>query len=147
MWFLLPPGHPMPPNTTLTAVTYSSGSRSEVELQWQVDPEAGGGLTGFFLEHMWLSQRPGRRGKTNRSEEEPAVHKMGQPAWYRRVIQDPEARTYTVGRLTATENYQFRITAVNHRTVGHPSAAKSPGTTRQRVSHDSEIRHNSNVCS
>lgn len=119
----------MPPNATLVTVTYNSRTRSEVELEWQVENEAGGGLTGFFLEHMWLSQRPGRRDKSNHSEEEPAAQKIGQPVWYRRVIQDPEVRGHTVGRLTPTENYLFRVTAVNHRTVGHPSAAKTPGTT------------------
>lgn len=131
----------MPPNASLVTVTYNSRTRSEVELEWQVENKAGEGFTGFFLEHMWLSQRPGRRDKSNHSQEEPAAQRIGQPVWYRNVILDPETRSHTVGRLTPTENYQFRITAVNHRTVGHPSAAKTPGTTSPRVSLESEVRY------
>lgn len=117
----------MPPNATLVTVMYNSRTRNEVELEWQVENEEVRAFTGFFLEHTWLSQRPGRRDKSNDSKEETAA-RLRPPVWYRNIIQDPEARSHTVGRLTPTENYLFRIIPVNHRTVGHPSAAKTPGT-------------------
>lgn len=117
----------MPPNATLVTVMYNSRTRNEVELEWQVENEEERGFTGFFLEHMWVSQRPGSRATSNDSKKETAG-RIGQPVWYRNIIQDPEARSHTVGRLTPTENYQFRIIPVNHRTVGYPSSAKTPGT-------------------
>lgn len=120
-------GHPMPPNTTLVSVMYNSRRRNEVDLEWKVESQEGGGLTGFILEHVWLSERPGRRDSGNASREERA-ERIGPPVWYRSIIQDPEARSHTVGSLTPTVSYQFRITSVNHRTVGHASAAKTPGT-------------------
>lgn len=117
----------MPPNATLIKVMYNSQKRNEVELEWEVENKAGGGLTGFILEHVWVSERPGRRDNSNSSKQERA-ERIGPPVWYRNVIQDPEVRSHTVGRLTPTVTYQFRITPVNHRTIGHASAAKIPGT-------------------
>lgn len=116
----------MPPNATLLTVAYNSRQRNEVDLEWRVEGKEGRGLTGFILEHVWLSERPGRRDGGNTSGQGRAG-KIGPPVWYRSIIQDPEARSHTVGRLTPTVNYQFRITSVNHRTVGHVSAAKIPG--------------------
>ncbi|XP_044226798.1 V-set and immunoglobulin domain-containing protein 10-like 2 isoform X1 [Thunnus albacares] len=123
--------HPMPPNTTLVKVTYNSRKRNEVELEWQIENQAekGGSWTGFILEHMWVSERPGRRGSSNDSKKE-TEERIGPPVWYRNIIQDPEVRSHTVGSLTPTVTYQFRITSLNHRTVGHPSAAKSPAEPR-----------------
>lgn len=119
----------MPPNATLVKVMYNSRKRNEVELEWQVENEEERGLTGFVLEHIWVSERPGNRGSSNDSKEE-IVERIGPPVWYRNIIQDPEVRSHTVGRLTPTVTYQFRITPVNHRTTGHTSAAKTPGTIR-----------------
>ncbi|KAM7374339.1 hypothetical protein PAMP_007005 [Pampus punctatissimus] len=123
--------HPMPPNATLVKVMYNSRKRNEVELEWQIESEAEkeGGWTGFILEHMWLSERPGRRSGSNGSKEE-TEERIRPPVWYRNIIQDPEVRSHIVGRLTPTVTYQFRITPLNHRTVGHPSAAKTPAEPR-----------------
>lgn len=118
----------MPPNATLIKVMYNSQLRNEVELEWQVENEEEGGWTGFILEHVWVSERPGRRGSRNNSKEE----RIGPPVWYRSIIQDPEVRSHTVGRLTPTVTYQFRIIPVNHRTLGHPSAAKTPGIVSEQ---------------
>lgn len=117
----------MPPNATLVKVMYNSRKRNEVELEWEVENTTGGGLTGFILEHIWVSERPGRRGGSNDSTKQAAT-RIGPPVWYRNIIHDPEVRSHTVEQLTPTATYQFRIRPVNHRTVGHPSAAKSPGT-------------------
>lgn len=125
-------GHPMPPNATLVSVTYTGRKRNEVALEWQVENKEGSGLTGFILEHVWLSERPGRRDSGNASGEEGA-ERIGPPVWYRSIVQEAEARSHTVGRLTPTVSYQFRITAVNHRTVGHASAAKTPGTVSRET--------------
>lgn len=116
----------MPPNATLVKVMYNSRKRNEVELEWQVEDEEERRFTGFFLEHIWVSQRPGRRDKSNDSEEEIAA-RIGPPVWYRNIIQDPDVRSHTVGRLTPTATYRFRIIPVNHRTIGYPSPAKTPG--------------------
>ncbi|XP_040908072.1 V-set and immunoglobulin domain-containing protein 10-like 2 [Toxotes jaculatrix] len=124
--------YPMPPNVTLIKVLYNSRHRNEVELEWQVHSEEQVGWTGFILEHRWLSERPGRRGSSNDSKEE-TEEKIGPPVWYYNTIQDPEARSHTVGRLTPTITYQFRITPVNHRTIGHPSAAKTPAEPRYNM--------------
>ena len=116
----------MPPNATLLNVMYNSQQRNEVELEWQVESEEERGWTGFILEHMWVSERPGRRDSSNDSKAE-TEERIGRPVWYRNIIQDPDVRSHTVGRLTPTVTYQFRITSVNHRTLGHPSSAKTPG--------------------
>ncbi|KAK5858482.1 hypothetical protein PBY51_002617 [Eleginops maclovinus] len=124
--------HPMPPNVTLVSVMYNSKQRNEVELEWQVEDEERGGWTGFILQHVWVSERPGRRGSNNDSKEE-AEERIGPPVWYQNIIQDPEVRSHTVGRLTPTVTYQFRITPVNHRTIGHSSAAKTPAEPRYNM--------------
>ncbi|XP_044079276.1 V-set and immunoglobulin domain-containing protein 10-like 2 isoform X2 [Siniperca chuatsi] len=124
--------HPMPPNATLVNVMYNSRQRNAVELEWKVENEEGGGWTGFILEHMWVSERPERRGSSNDSKEE-TEERVGPPVWYPNIIQDPDVRSHTVGRLTPTVTYQFRITPVNHRTIGHPSAAKTPAEPRYNV--------------
>ncbi|XP_070774130.1 V-set and immunoglobulin domain-containing protein 10-like 2 [Enoplosus armatus] len=124
--------HPMPPNATLVNVMYNNRQRNEVELEWQVENEENGGWTGFILEHVWVSERPGRRGSSNDSKEE-TEERIGPPVWYQNIIKDPDVRSHTVGRLTPTVTYQFRITPVNHRTIGHPSAAKTPAEPRYNV--------------
>lgn len=129
----------MPPNATLVKVMYNSRLRNEVELEWTVDNEEERGWTGFILEHRWVSERPGRRGSSNDSKEETG-ERMGPPVWYPNIIQDPEVRSHAVGRLTPTVTYQFRITPVNHRTVGHPSAAKTPGIISEQ-SEETVVRY------
>ncbi|KAK2879628.1 hypothetical protein Q8A73_023440 [Channa argus] len=125
-------GHPMPPNVTLIKVMYNSLQRNEVELEWQVHNDKGGGWTGFFLEHTWISERPGRRGRSNDSKME-IEERIGPPVWYTTNIQDPDARIHTIGKLTPTANYKFRITPVNHRTIGYPSEAKTPAEPRNNM--------------
>ncbi|XP_067350842.1 V-set and immunoglobulin domain-containing protein 10-like 2 [Channa argus] len=124
--------HPMPPNVTLIKVMYNSLQRNEVELEWQVHNDKGGGWTGFFLEHTWISERPGRRGRSNDSKME-IEERIGPPVWYTTNIQDPDARIHTIGKLTPTANYKFRITPVNHRTIGYPSEAKTPAEPRNNM--------------
>ncbi|XP_035846827.1 V-set and immunoglobulin domain-containing protein 10-like 2 [Sander lucioperca] len=131
--------YPMPPNVTLVKVMYNSRQRNEVELEWQVENEGGGGWTGFILQHIWVSEQPGRRGSNNVSKQE-MEERISPPDWYSNIIQGPEVRIYTVGRLTPTVTYQFRITPVNHRTVGHPSAAKTPGIISEQ-SEESMVRY------
>lgn len=119
----------MPPNATLIQVSYNSQQRNEVELEWQVQNETDGGWTGFIVEHKWVSERPSRRGSSNASK---TIKEISAPAdWYSTAIQDPDTRSYTQGKLTPTFTYQFRITPVNHRTLGHPSAARTPGTVSE----------------
>ncbi|XP_077402402.1 V-set and immunoglobulin domain-containing protein 10-like 2 isoform X1 [Vanacampus margaritifer] len=118
--------HPMPPNATLTRVMYIGRLRSEVELEWKMEGDAQQGWTGFVVQHRGLNERPGRRASDNDSMEE----RVTTAVWYHNVIQDPDVRIHTVGRLTPTANYQFRVTPFNHRTAGHPSAAKTPAEPR-----------------
>ncbi|KAM9847033.1 V-set and immunoglobulin domain-containing protein 10-like 2 [Aulostomus maculatus] len=124
--------HPMPPNATLVKVMYISRQRNEVELEWQIDSEEeeGGGWTGFILEHRWVSERPGRRSSSSNDTQEEMEKRIGPPAWYHNILTDPDVRSHTVGKLTPTVTYQFRITLLNHRTTGHPSAAKTPAEPR-----------------
>ncbi|XP_076025252.1 V-set and immunoglobulin domain-containing protein 10-like 2 [Genypterus blacodes] len=111
---LLVKRYPMPPNATLASAIYNSRYRTEVELEWETESEEQ--LTGFILEHRWVA-------KEAEEEKEDGVSTQ---AWYRNIIEDPEARSHTVQWLTPTATYQFRVTPVNHRTIGHPSAAKTP---------------------
>lgn len=124
--FLSPSEYPMPPNATLVKVMYNSQQRNEVELEWQVQSEEDSGWTGFILEHKLASEKPERRGRSHDSKDE----RITEPVWYSTAIQEPQLRSHTVTKLTPTFTYLFRITPVNHRTVGHPSAARTPGTVR-----------------
>ncbi|XP_071754218.2 V-set and immunoglobulin domain-containing protein 10-like 2 [Centroberyx gerrardi] len=117
--------YPMPPNATLVKVKYSSPKRSEVEVEWKIvdDEEKDRRLTHFILEHRWVKERPARRSSNvSKGEEE----RSGTPVWLRTIVQDPEVRSHTLGRLAPILTYQFRITPVNHRTIGYPSATKTP---------------------
>lgn len=128
----------MPPNATLIKVSYNSQQRNEVELEWQVQNETDGGWTGFIVEHKWVSERPRRRGRSTDSK---TIKEISAPSyWYSTIIQDPDTRSYTAGKLTPAFTYQFRITPVNHRTVGHPSAAKTPGIVSEE-SEKSAVRY------
>ncbi|XP_041864733.1 V-set and immunoglobulin domain-containing protein 10-like 2 [Melanotaenia boesemani] len=125
--------HPMPPNATLIRVSYNSRQRNEVELEWQVANEKDGGWTGFFIEYQWVSQRPGKRGGSNDSKGQMEERTGGSQDWYQNFIQDPDVRSHTVGRLTPAYTYQFRIRPINHRTIGHPSAVKTPAEPRYNM--------------
>ncbi|XP_029957248.1 V-set and immunoglobulin domain-containing protein 10-like 2 [Salarias fasciatus] len=124
--------YPMPPNATLIRVVYNSQQRNEVELEWRVENEELGEWTGFVLEHRWVSERPGRRDSRNESEGQ-GEERISPPAWNHIFVQDPNVRIHIVGRLTPTVKYQFRIRPVNHRTIGHPSAAKTPAEPRSNL--------------
>lgn len=129
----------MPPNATLVRATYIGNQRNEVELEWQVENEERGGWTSFFLQHRSVSERPGRREDRNYSKQQ-NEESIGPIVWYRNIIKDPDVRIQTVGRLIPTVTYQFRITPVNHRTVGHPSAAKTPGIVSEQ-SEEGYVKH------
>ncbi|XP_023818677.1 V-set and immunoglobulin domain-containing protein 10-like 2 [Oryzias latipes] len=124
--------YPMPPNATLIRVMYNSRQRQQVEAEWQVESGDNGGWTGFFLEYRKVSERPGKRGGSNSSQQQVQESAASQD-WYRIIIQDPETRSHTVYGLIPTVTYQFRITAVNYHTFGHPSAVKIPGEQKHDV--------------
>ncbi|XP_027887452.1 V-set and immunoglobulin domain-containing protein 10-like 2 [Xiphophorus couchianus] len=125
--------YPMPPNATLIRATYNSRQRNEVELEWQVDgTEETGGWTGFHLEQRWVSERPNKRRSSNISQLQ-MEERIASQDWYRIVIQDPGSRSHTVRGLTPTVTYQFRITPINHRTIGHPSVARTPVELRDNM--------------
>uniref|UniRef100_A0A3B3CII5 V-set and immunoglobulin domain containing 10 n=1 Tax=Oryzias melastigma TaxID=30732 RepID=A0A3B3CII5_ORYME len=129
---LLVKKYPMPPNATLIRVMYNSRQRQQVEAEWQVESGEDGGWTGFFLEYRKVSERPGKRGGSNGSQE--TVEGSGtSQVWYRITIQDPETRSHTVYGLIPTITYQFRITAINYLTFGHPSAGKTPAEQKDDV--------------
>ncbi|XP_028322924.1 V-set and immunoglobulin domain-containing protein 10-like 2 isoform X2 [Gouania willdenowi] len=132
--------YPMPPNATLLRAAYNSRQRMEVDLEWQVQNEEQGGWTGFLLEQRWVSEKPGRRTSNDSSKEEGNSWngRTSTPSWSHIFLQDPDVRIHTVGRLTPTVTYQFRIRPVNHRTIGHPSAAKTPG---ERLTHTHTHTH------
>ncbi|XP_071219360.1 V-set and immunoglobulin domain-containing protein 10-like 2 [Salvelinus alpinus] len=112
---LLVKRYPMPPNVTLVRLVYSSRQRREVELEWQMEGEGeggeGGGLTGFILDHR-LEERQGKRSSFS--------------PWKQVAVLEARERVHTLGNMTPTDTYQIRITAVNHRTLGHPSPPETP---------------------
>uniref|UniRef100_A0AAV2J7F4 Nephrin/kirre n=1 Tax=Knipowitschia caucasica TaxID=637954 RepID=A0AAV2J7F4_KNICA len=124
--------HPMPPNASLVSVMYNSPQRNQVDLEWQVHNEEAhsGGWTGFILEYSWMFEKPGRRGGTNQSIILAHPEKIAS-IWYNSILQDPSQRTHTLSGLTPTVTYQFRITSINYRTLGHPSAPITPAEPRQ----------------
>ncbi|KAM9332280.1 V-set and immunoglobulin domain-containing protein 10-like 2 [Pholidichthys leucotaenia] len=124
--------NPMPPNATLVRVMYSSQQRNQVELEWQVEKEELGGWTGFILEHRWVSERAQKKGHTKDSVELKEQRPLSSK-WEPKTLRDPLIRSHTVGQLIPTVTYQFRIKAVNHRTLGHPSAAKTPAEPRSNM--------------
>ncbi|XP_060747568.1 V-set and immunoglobulin domain-containing protein 10-like 2 [Tachysurus vachellii] len=103
----------MPPNVTISKITYSSQQRTDVMLEWLV--QSNGDLTGFFIERQSL-----RVGKSD-----------GVPVWQKVVVDlVPSTRSYKITNLDPSGKYAFRVTAVNHRTTGHPSEVKSPANPR-----------------
>ncbi|XP_017574451.2 V-set and immunoglobulin domain-containing protein 10-like 2 [Pygocentrus nattereri] len=103
--------YPMPPNITITKIIYSSHQRTDVTVEWLI--QAAADLTGFFIE---LQMLPGRLGKSGNV-----------PLWQKVAADlDPSTRSYQINHLDPSGKYAFRVTAVNRRTIGHPSAMKSP---------------------
>lgn len=100
----------MPPNVTISRITYSSQQRTDVLVEWLVQRSEG--FTGFFIERQRLSV-----GKSD-----------DVPIW-QKVVGDlePSTRSYQITNLDPSGKYAFRVTAVNYRTTGHPSDVKSPG--------------------
>ena len=96
--FPLPPGHPAPPNVTISRLTYGR-HRREVQLQWAT--EGPGNLTGFLVQ-----RRPGAAGP-GAGAWETAAGDIG-----------PESRTWRLGGLDPGVLYAFRVLALNHRTAG-----------------------------
>ncbi|KAF5906942.1 V-set and immunoglobulin domain-containing protein 10-like 2, partial [Clarias magur] len=101
--------YPMPPNVTISKITYSSQQRTDVLVEWLVQRSEG--LTGFFIERQRLSV-----GKSD-----------DVPIW-QKVVGDlePSTRSYQITNLDPSGKYAFRVTAINYRTTGHPSDVKSP---------------------
>ncbi|XP_030216923.1 LOW QUALITY PROTEIN: V-set and immunoglobulin domain-containing protein 10-like 2 [Gadus morhua] len=126
--------YPMPPNVTLHRAIYSSRQRGEVELGWRMETDGGGAggggggeeegggptplFTGFLLEIRWLTERAKRKGG---KKDEGSFSE-----WRASVVTEAGARRHTQGSLAPTNTYQFRVTALNHRTAGHPSAERTP---------------------
>lgn len=101
----------MPPNVTISKITYSSQQRTDVMMEWLVQRD--GDLTGFFIEHQRLP--------VGKSE-------VVVPLWQKVVADlEPSTRSYQITNLDPIEKYAFRVIAVNHRTTGHPSEVRSPG--------------------
>ncbi|XP_031664952.1 V-set and immunoglobulin domain-containing protein 10-like 2 [Oncorhynchus kisutch] len=140
---LLVKRYPMPPNVTLVRLVYSSRQRREVELEWQMEGEGEGGegrgLTGFILDHR-LEEAPGQRREEEEKEkdrEEAGTDPADQEEqrqekrssfspWKQVAVLEARERVHTLGNMTPTDTYQIRITAVNHRTLGHPSPPETP---------------------
>ncbi|XP_051534073.1 V-set and immunoglobulin domain-containing protein 10-like 2 [Myxocyprinus asiaticus] len=102
--------YPMPPNLTISRIIYNSRHRTDVDLEWL--PQTDGDFTGFFIERQRLP--------------DPVKKRSSDPPWQKLVDLDPDARSYQVNSLDPTGTYVFRITAINHRTIGNPSEIKSP---------------------
>ncbi|KAJ8402146.1 hypothetical protein AAFF_G00370110 [Aldrovandia affinis] len=103
--------YPVPPNVTISKIVYNSRKRTEVDLEWTT--ATAGHLTGFFME----------RQRTLAAEV-----KVDSGLPWQKVVADlaPELRSHTLRGQDPATLYAFRITAVNHRTVGHPSEVRTP---------------------
>ncbi|XP_030638855.1 V-set and immunoglobulin domain-containing protein 10-like 2 [Chanos chanos] len=109
---LLVKRYPMPPNVTINKIVYSSHVRTDVDMEWSIRTELD--LTSFFIERQLLPEPVGKRA-SNVS------------LWYKVIVDlESDVRSCKISGLDPTRNYAFRITAVNHRTIGHPSEVKSP---------------------
>lgn len=102
----------MPPNVTISKILYISHQRTDVILEWQIQTDVN--VTGFFIERQKLQGSAGQGEDFSR--------------WHM-VVSDlePRTRSYQMTGLDPAGKYVFRVTAVNHRTTGHPSQIKSPG--------------------
>ncbi|XP_049322608.1 V-set and immunoglobulin domain-containing protein 10-like 2 [Astyanax mexicanus] len=103
--------YPMPPNVTISKLTYNSQQRRDVTVDWLLQTD--GQLTGFLIEQQKL---PGSVGKSEIVS-----------SWQKVVENlEPGTRSHQINNLEPTGKYAFRVTAVNHRTTGHPSQIRSP---------------------
>lgn len=94
----------MPPNVTISKIMYSSRQRTDVNVEWLILSDDD--YTGFFIERQNLPF----------------------PLWQKVVGDlDPSTRSFQITNLDPSGTYAIRITAVNHRTIGHPSEFRSPG--------------------
>ncbi|XP_058866240.1 V-set and immunoglobulin domain-containing protein 10-like 2 [Acipenser ruthenus] len=110
--------YPSPPNVTISKLLYSR-QRTEVELEWMT--RGSGDLTGFIVE------RQVARKSSPSSGTDPADKQDRAPSWETVAGQiDPDVRGHKLSGLDPTTLYAFRIMAVNHRTMGHPSEVKTP---------------------
>lgn len=107
----------MPPNISISRIVYNSRQRTDVDLEWQLQTD--GDLTGFFIERQRLPD-PGKK-------------RNGDLPWQKLVDLDPDSRSYQISNLDPMGTYVFRITAINHRTIGIPSEIKSPGENTYKV--------------
>ncbi|XP_026862103.1 V-set and immunoglobulin domain-containing protein 10-like 2, partial [Electrophorus electricus] len=104
--------YPMPPNVTISKITYSSSQRTNVNVEWLIQTD--GDITGFFIESQKKLPAPG--GKSDIVS-----------LWQKVAIDlEPSTRSYQINNLNPSGKYAFRITAVNCHTIGHPSEVKSP---------------------
>ncbi|XP_048094036.1 hemicentin-2-like [Alosa alosa] len=112
---LLVKRYPMPPNVTISKLVYSSRQRTEVDMEWFLKTQ--GDITGFIIERRRLPQSAGKRD--------------ADPPWQEVAVNlDPSTQTYKMSGFDPTGLYAVRLMAVNHRTIGHPSDAKSPADPR-----------------
>ncbi|XP_060790883.1 V-set and immunoglobulin domain-containing protein 10-like 2 [Neoarius graeffei] len=104
--------YPMPPNVTISKLIYSGRQRTDVNMEWLIQTDVN--LTGFFIEYQRLPVPVGRR------DIDPLWQKVAENL-------QPSTRSYQITNLDPTRKYAFRVTAVNHRTVGNPAEVTSPG--------------------
>ncbi|KAL4604901.1 B-cell receptor CD22 [Arapaima gigas] len=103
--------YPIPPNVTISRIKYSNQQRTEVDLEWETQDT--GNLTGFIVE---LLQKKGLLFKENNTL-----------SWVQVVTGlQPHVHYYKLAGLDPTSSYGFRVLAINHRTLGYPSEAKTP---------------------
>ncbi|XP_023557257.1 V-set and immunoglobulin domain-containing protein 10-like 2 [Octodon degus] len=98
--------YPAPPNVTISHLTYRR-NRREVQLQWAI--QGPGNLTGFLVQQRASVPGPGAGAW------ETAASNIA-----------PESRGQQLGGLDPGVLYAFRILALNHHTIGHPSEVKTP---------------------
>lgn len=81
-------------------------------MEWQIQMDAN--LTGFFIEYRRIPD---------------PVEKSGFAPLWQKVAEnlEPSTRSYQITNLDPTSKYAFRVTAINHRTVGNPAVVMSPG--------------------
>ncbi|ROL47584.1 V-set and immunoglobulin domain-containing protein 10-like 2 [Anabarilius grahami] len=57
---------------------------------------------------------------------EPVKKRNGGLPWQKLVDLEPDSQSFQISNLDPLGSYAFRITAINHRTIGNPSEIKSP---------------------
>ncbi|KAL2095118.1 hypothetical protein ACEWY4_009837 [Coilia grayii] len=108
---LLVKRYPMPPNVTISRIAYTSDRRTEIDMEWFTKTE--GDITGFIIERRRLAQPGGKRDTDS--------------PWLKVAEDlDPSTQSYKMSGFDPLGSYAVRVTAVNHRTTGYPSEAKSP---------------------